>query len=419
MTATLDAGTPRTPPRPSMPTPVATRRARRLPVAMIAATLAMLIAAALLQLAVYGHGGATALSDIPRVLIHRGIGPRNLPYLDRPLEYPVGSGILLYLATVIAPGPFGTLAVTAIAAGAVCVGITVALERRCGRRAWRWVLATPVLLFVYQNWDLFAIAALLGAVVAAERHRDRVAGVLCGVGAAVKLFPAVLVLPLVASRVSQGDRRGALRIALSATAAFAVINLPVLVATPTGWWWPFAFQGGRVATWGTAWFYAFRVVGLPDHGAAAVQLANAVSFVALGAGMVWLTARAARARLSVVSIAAAGVVVFLLAAKVYSPTYDVWLVPFFVLLPVSRRLWLAFCAVDLGVFLTVYGYFHGAGSLGVVLAVLPVLVVIRVVVLVRLLQLAVRHPELASWHAPTPVPHVTRAEGRALATRTM
>ena len=72
--------------------------------------------------------------------------------------------------------------------------------------------------------------------------------------------------------------------------------------------------------------------------------------------------------------AAAAVTIFILCNKVYSPTYDVWLVVFFVLLPVSRRLWVTFCAVDLAVCLTVYGYFHGVDSRAFVHAVLPWLV---------------------------------------------
>ena len=369
------------------------RAAHPIPVAMIMATLGVLAAAVVLQLAVYAHGGQTALSDIPRVLLHRRIGPGAMPYIDRQLEYPVGAGILLYVATLIAPGPLGALVVTAIAAGAVCVGITVVLERRCGPRAWRWALASPLLLFAFQNWDLFAIGAMVGAIVAAERRHDRLAGALCGVGAAVKLFPAVLVAPLVALRIASGDRRGAARLGLSAAAAFALLNLPVMLVSPSGWWWPFAFQGGREATWGTIWFYAFRLAGLPVFGGSGVQLANAASLAALAAGVAWLTVRAARARLDVAAIAAAGVVVFLLAAKVYSPTYDLWLVPFFVLLPVPRRLWLAFCAADLAVFLTVYGFFQGATSRVVVLTILPAFVVVRAVILVRLLVIAAREPQ--------------------------
>jgi len=69
---------------------------------------------------------------------------------------------------------------------------------------------------------------------------------------------------------------------------------------------------------------------------------------------------------------------------VYSPTYDVWLVAFFVMLPLGRRLWLSFCAVDLAVFAVVYGYFDGPLHLDVVRTLLPVLVVLRTAVLLTI-----------------------------------
>ena len=50
---------------------------------------------------------------------------------------------------------------------------------------------------------------------------------------------------------------------------------------------------------------------------------------------------------------------FLLSNKIYSPTYDLWMVPFFVLLPIPRRVWICYCAADIGVFVLVFGRFHG------------------------------------------------------------
>src|SRR5205823_8108298 len=105
---------------------------------MIGASVAVLAAGFALQLAMYSHGGHVALSDLPRVLLHRGIGPGALPYIDRVLEYPVGSGVLLYLASVVGSGPLGALAVTAAAAAGLCVMLTAVFERRFGARAWRW-----------------------------------------------------------------------------------------------------------------------------------------------------------------------------------------------------------------------------------------------------------------------------------------
>lgn len=359
---------------------------------LVLATCGTLVLALGLQLAFYGHGGASSLSDLPHLFLKRGIRPGFLPYIDRPLEYPVGSGLLLYVATLIAPTALGVLLVTAAGSAALCLSITEMLYRRVGPRAWRWALALPVVLYAFQNWDVFAIAAMVFGLLAFERRRDGPAGVALGLGAAVKLFPAFVLVPLIGVRLAHGDRRGAARLAGAGALTFAVLNIPILLANPHGWWWPYAFQSHRQATWGTLWFYAFRILGAPVHGPAGAQIANAAALVALAAGLAWLGVVTVRRHLPAFGAAAAAVAIFIITGKVYSPTYDLWLVVFFVLLPIGRRLWLSFAAVDLAVFVLVYGYFHGLASSEAVRVVLPVLVVARSVVLVGLLRQATRRP---------------------------
>src|SRR5438477_12795117 len=142
------------------------RRDGRLPIAMMGALAALLAAGFALQLLVYGHGGHSALSDLPHLYLRRHVGPGSLPYVDRPIEYPVLAGVLLYLAALAWPSAFGVLAVTAVWAAVACGAVTVLLARRFGAHAWRWVLALPLLLYTFQNWDVFAIAALVVGLLA-------------------------------------------------------------------------------------------------------------------------------------------------------------------------------------------------------------------------------------------------------------
>jgi hypothetical protein len=78
---------------------------------------------------------------------------------------------------------------------------------------------------------------------------------------------------------------------------------------------------------------------------------------------------------------------------VYSPTYDVWLVAFFVLLPVARRLWISYCLVDLAVYVVVMGAFHGFGSREIAHVVLPYLVVARLLTIGAFVAFALRPGE--------------------------
>src|SRR5207248_10783595 len=77
--------------------------------------------------------------------------------------------------------------------------------------------------------------------------------------------------------------------------------------------------------------------------------------VALTVGISLLTLAAARRDLGAFEIGATATAIFLLSNKVYSPGYDLWLVPFFAALPIMRRWWVTFCAADFGVYFVVFG----------------------------------------------------------------
>jgi uncharacterized membrane protein len=354
---------------------------------LVAAGILWLGAGFALQLAVFSHGGVNSLSDLPHLFLGRGVDASHLPYLDRLIEYPVGAGLLLWVATLVHSTALGVLTTTALAAGALALVVGVLLQREVGGRAWRWMVGPPLLLYAFQNWDVFAIAALVAGLVAYRQRRDGAAGLLLGLGTVVKLFPAVVIPVLVAERLAHRDRRGALRLGAAAAAVVAVVNLPFALADPHGWWWPAAFQGRRHATWGSVWLYLDRWLHVPVGTPGA---ANAVSMLLLAAGLVVLVTLTVRRRIDGLGAAASAVALFVLVNKVYSPTYDLWLVPFFVLIAVPRRWWTAFWLVDLGVYLTVFGYFHGQVARPTLDVVLPVLVWVRVVVVLALVVYSFR-----------------------------
>ena len=94
----------------------------------------------------------------------------------------------------------------------------------------------------------------------------------------------------------------------------------------------------------------------------------------------------------------------------FSPTYDIWLLALLALFPVSRRIYVWFCAVDFAVFVTVYGYFHGLHPRTVVTIVLPFLVVARTVILVSVVRAATR----PGRGAPALTPRLGRSRGNVL-----
>ena len=116
-----------------------------------------------------------------------------------------------------------------------------------GRRAYLFAACPLLALYAFHNWDLLAVAFAVAGVAASARGRHATGGVLLGLGAAAKLFPALLVVPLALGLLRAGERRSAARMAVAALAAFLAVNLPVLVANASGWNAPFRFHRLRWA----------------------------------------------------------------------------------------------------------------------------------------------------------------------------
>lgn len=315
--------------------------------------------AVVLATATFGVGAAVRAAtcsdrcgDIASLYVSRGIRPDAPPYLDRDLEYPVVVGAAFYAATALADSPLGFFAVNVVMLGALTVVVTVLLARRATSRVRWWALAPPLALYGVQNWDLLAIAPAVGGLLAYENGAVGIAGVLLAIGASAKLYPGLFLAVLVVDRLAVRDRRGAARLGLAAVATLLVLNLPVLVASPHGWLFAFEFQSRRLATWASLWHYVFVVpgvrpwLGYPLRG----TIVDVGALLALALGTLFVLHRVWRRALAPIPAAAVMTAVFVLANKVYSPQYDLWLVPFFVLVATPRARILWFFATDVAVF---------------------------------------------------------------------
>ena len=373
--------------RAGVPTTVSLRRA-------MGWTFVTLAAAALLQLAVYRNGGHTALGDMPGRFFAWKLDAGALPYLDRPVEYPVVIGYLGYVISSIA----GTATKFFVANGFLNVGLALAMTRllwwRGGHRIWRWVAGAPLVLYAFHNWDLVAMVPAVVGLLAFTKGKDRLAGSCLAFGASAKIFPGLFLPPLIVMRWCSGDRRGAYRLGAWAAGVTVLLNAPVALASPSSWLYPATFQGHRHATWGSLGSWVLRVPGIDQVvNADPARAANALAAVTLIAALTAVTVLAVRRRLDPVAVGAAVTAIFLLTNKVYSPNYDLWIVPFFVLLPFTRRHWWTFCAADLGIFTLVFGRFHGLWDIGTVRVALPAFVAIRALTLLWIIVVSTRPAE--------------------------
>jgi uncharacterized membrane protein len=190
------------------------------------------------------------------LIVSTQLGPPvryGLRPVDGANEYPVLTGILMWLPSLVSDSPDTYLLASALLLTPFGLATAWALARMTGRRALWWSASPILLLYAFHNWDLAVVAASVAGFWCWWRGRRVAAAVCFGVGGALKLYPLLFLLPLVLERINRGDRRGAIRAGAAGAGIFALINLPVVVLSPSGWAVAYRFQALRKPNYDSLW----------------------------------------------------------------------------------------------------------------------------------------------------------------------
>ncbi|WP_370492275.1 glycosyltransferase family 87 protein [Mycobacterium sp. pW045] len=293
---------------------------------------------------------------------------------QRYMEYPVLTGLYQYSAMALAKTYTAITKVVKIPAlsgvaevvvffDIVAVGLALAwlvtvwsTAGLAGRRVWdaALVAASPLVIFqVFTNFDALATAFAGAGLLAWARRRPVAAGVLLGLGTAAKLYPVLLLYPLLLLGLRTGRLRDVRRTVTATALSWLAVNLPVLVFAPRGWTEFFRLNSRRgddmdsiynVVKSLTGWRGFDGELGLWQP-PTVLNIVVAVSFALCCAGIGYIALTAPR-RPRVAQLAFLLVAAFLLTNKVWSPQFSLWLVPLAVLALPHRRLLLAWMAVD-------------------------------------------------------------------------
>ncbi|MBA8793748.1 putative membrane protein [Friedmanniella endophytica] len=305
-------------------------------------------------------------SDIGILYRDRGFVLGNVPYLqsgDYPiLEYPTLTGWFLQVEAVIAR-VFGAQVGVGLSSQQqldssnvffdvnqvllfACFAVVVGAQLRTVRgRPWDalMVAASPCVAATgLINWDLFAVALTSVALLLWSRRRPTAAGVLIGLATAAKLYPVLLLGPLLLLCL-RGNRMPAFARAFGGAAiAWLVVDLPVIIVAPDAWLYFWQFNSDRQGDLGSLW-YVFSLAGHP------VPSLNAVStgLLLVGCLAIGVLIMVSPRRPRFGQVAFLVVVVFLVTNKVYSPQYVLWLLPLLVLARPRWRDWLLFTSAEL------------------------------------------------------------------------
>jgi uncharacterized membrane protein len=340
----------------------------------------------------------------------------RIPYFEAANEYPVGTGLFMWIASWPVNDGESFFAVNAVLLAILGLLTAWLLYGVVERRALFFAAAPTLAFYAFLNWDLLAVALMTAGLVAFLRRRDVASGIALGLGVAAKVFPGLVLPPLVVDRVRERSWRGAALLVGSAAVVWLALNLPVAIATPSGWSWTFRFNAERPTHWATLWFVGCRV--LPGF-CRSVPLVNVASLVLFLGGVVGVWHLKSRFEPGFPSwtLGFPILLVFLLMNKVYSPQYSLWLLPWFALVLPDLRAFLAFEAADAFVFVTEFrwlGTATGVGA-GVPRWLFMTTVLIRAAVLLWLLWAYLRSPTaaVAPRRAP-PAPAQSAREPEAI-----
>jgi uncharacterized membrane protein len=346
-------------------------------------------------------------------------GKQQNRYDGRPavryMEYPVLTGVYQYISMALAKTYTALSSVTGLpviaevvvffdiaALGLVLAWLTTlwATAGLAGRRLWDAALvgASPLVIFqMFTNFDALATALAVGALLAWARRRPILAGVLLGLGVAAKLYPVLLLGPLLVLGIRTGRLGGLARTAAATVATWLAVNLPVMVLFPRGWSEFFRLNARRgddmdslfnVVKSFTGWQGFDPNLGFwqPPQRLNEVVLTLFVLCCA-AIGYVGLTApqRPRVAQLAFLVVAA-----FLLTNKVWSPQFSLWLVPLAVLALPHRRILLTWMTIDALVWVPRMYYLYNVPNRGLPEQWFTAAVLLRDIAVLALCALVVR-----------------------------
>jgi uncharacterized membrane protein len=308
----------------------------------------------------------------------------------RYMEYPVLTGLYQYASMAVAKSytalsklvSVPLLAEVVMFFNIAAFGLALAwlatvwaTSRLAGpRRVWdaALVAASPIVIFqIFTNFDALATAFATGALLAWARRKPVLAGVLIGVGVAAKLYPLLLLIPLVLLAVRTGKLREVGKTTIVAVVTWAVVNLPIMVLYPRGWSEFFRLNTRRGDDMDSIYNVVRSFTGWrgfdPDLGMweppTVLNAVSAVLFVSCCIAITYIVLTAKR-RPRVAQVAFLVVAAFLLTNKVWSPQFSLWLVPLAVLALPHRRILLAWMTIDALVWIPRMLYLYGAQNKG-------------------------------------------------------
>ena len=299
------------------------------------ALIALAILASLLSFAKFSHcentGWATpdqyihaCYSDLPSLYEARGLSSNQWPYAsaDNSVEYPVLTGVVMYLTSFAANSPASYFNINTFFLILLFIATAVVVRRIRPEFAYLVPVAPAMIASLFINWDLWAIATMMLAIYWFDRKQFNYSALLLGVSISTKFLPIFLLIPIVFILWRENKVKEAIKYIATTFAVWLLINAPFALTTPTGWWRFYKLNLERGPDWGSIWL-ALQQLG--------INFTN-LNYLSILLLLIALTTIAIllfelRYTPTLASVAFFVLASVMLASKVYSPQYVLWLTP--------------------------------------------------------------------------------------------
>ena len=274
-------------------------------------------------------------SDIPALYGERSLDKGVWAYSSGAdsVEYPVIQGAIMWITAKVIPNGINNYFYTnALLLALLFIFISFITFRMKPEFGYLLPLAPAAVASLYINWDLWAIAMMMLAIYWFDRKAEVASAVALGIAISTKFLPIFLLIPIAIIFFRQERISKFLKYAAVAVATFALINLPVALTTPVGWWRFYDLNLNRGSDWGSLW-YALSNLGLN------LTHQNYLSILLLMIGLSALTIFLLQLRTppTLAHTAIFVMIIVMAVSKVYSPQYVLWLTPLAVIALIDRR----------------------------------------------------------------------------------
>lgn len=302
-------------------------------------------------------------SDIGPLYFGRGLADQLIPYFEvsdqtRQVEYPVLTGFQMWFANTLAhltDQNSATLFVYIswlmnLAMIVLAVMVFAKLRKPNAEANW-WFVFSPAIFFVLAiNWDALPVLAVVCALFYWQRERYLATGLMIAIGAAAKLFPALLLPAIILDALRKRNFPAALAVTLSSGFFWVFINLPVYVNANEGWWEFYNFSKTRGIDFGSIYLAMRNLFSVEISTSAANTIGLAAVAIAFLITLIY------HRKLNVAETFLILLGTFLLFNKVYSPQYWLWITPIFALVLHNRTQWILWNATQLIYFVGIWRY---------------------------------------------------------------